>query len=133
MNLSNVQARQLLDGGITPDYDLGYIELRDGTQPTGADDAATGTLLATITMPATAFPSSVDDTPGALATANAIASTTGVAAGTVTWARCFRVGAPGTTIMDMTLNTDFTMTNPVIAVSSPIDTNSFTLFQPESE
>ena len=132
MNLSNVQARQLLDGGITPDYDLGTIQLRDGTQPTSADDAATGTLLATITMPADAFPASVDDTPGALATANAVSTVQGVAAGTVTWARCFRSGG-STVIMDMTLNTDFTMTNPVIGIGSDIDTDSFTLFQPESE
>ena len=131
VNFANLQARQLLDGGLTGDFDTGKIELRDGTIPSSADDAATGTVLALITMDPSAFGNATDESPGALATANAIASTTGLDAGTVTWARAYRTDGT-TTICDMEINVDFTMTNPVIAFSSPIDTDSFTIFQPES-
>jgi len=36
-------------------FDSGVLEVRDGTQPTDADDAAVGNVLASITLPATAF------------------------------------------------------------------------------
>ena len=36
-------------------FNSGVLEVRDGTQPADADDTATGSLLASITIPATAF------------------------------------------------------------------------------
>ncbi len=131
MNFANITAKNLLDNGLSPLFDSGTIELRDGVQPASADDAATGTLLATIALPATAFPASVDDSPGALATANAIAQVLGVAAGTTTWGRCFQNGGV-TVIADLAVGSDIIITNPVISIGSPVDVTLFTLFQPEA-
>ena len=61
----------------------GDLRLRTGAAPANADDAATGTLLATFTLPNPAFAGAVDGTPGADAVANAISNTTGAAAGDV--------------------------------------------------
>lgn len=36
-------------------FEGGTLEIRDGSQPASADDSATGTLLATITLPSDAF------------------------------------------------------------------------------
>ena len=130
VDFANIQAKQLLDGGLTPNFDDGLIELYSGTSP-GADNSATGDLLATITMPATAFSGATDDAPGALATATMISDTSGTGDGVVGYARAIRDGG-STTICDMTINVDFTMTNPNISVGSPIEVDSFTIFQPET-
>ena len=132
MNFTNLTARTILDLGLSPLFDTGEIELRDGTQPTSADDAATGNLLATIDLPNPCFPSSTDTTPGALATANTIAQVLGTAAGTTTWGRCFQSGGV-TVIADLTVGTDIIISNPVISIDSPIDVTLFTLTQKESE
>ena len=48
------QQNAALDGCLSP-FNNGTAEVRVGTQPASANDAATGALLATITLPATAF------------------------------------------------------------------------------
>lgn len=131
MNFANLTAKTILDSGLSPLFDTGEIELRDGTQPTSADDAATGNVLATIVLPNPCFPSSVDDTPGALATANAIAQVLGTTAGTTTWGRAYQSGGV-TVIADVTVGTDIIISNPVISIGSPIDVTLFTEFQAES-
>lgn len=71
----------------------GTIQIRSGTQPADADDAATGTLLATLTFNVTAFGAA--DAAGT-ATANTItADTSADADGTATWARILN-GSAGT-------------------------------------
>jgi hypothetical protein len=74
----------------------GTIQIRSGAQPATANDPATGTLLATITVADPSFAAAVagvatlDTTP--------VLSTTGVAAGTAGW---FRVlDSTGATVMD---------------------------------
>jgi hypothetical protein len=61
----------------------GVLEIRTGTQPASAQDAATGTLLATVTLPDPAY--------GAAATGAAAlndpGSVAGAAAGTAGWCR----------------------------------------------
>lgn len=50
----------------------GTIQIRTGAQPATADDAITGTLLATLTFSDPAFGAAADTTPGGTATASAI-------------------------------------------------------------
>ncbi len=59
--------------------DGGDLRIRSGAQPANGDDAATGTLLATFSLPVDVFPAATDANPGALITAVAITATTGVA------------------------------------------------------
>src|SRR5690606_32832658 len=60
----------------------GSVELRTGSQPAPGGEA-TGTLLATFTLPATTFGAA----SGGTATANAIDATTGVDDGEIGWFR----------------------------------------------
>lgn len=50
----------------------GTVQIRTGTPPTNVGDSATGTLLGTLTLSATAFGNAIDDTDKATATANTI-------------------------------------------------------------
>jgi hypothetical protein len=62
-----------------------YIQLRDGTRPAGPATAATGTLLATITLPAPAFPAPHGS---GVTSANGLPITVqGAATGDPTWFR----------------------------------------------
>lgn len=81
----------LVDAGPGP----GVIQIRTGTQPTTGDDAATGTLLATVTL---ADPSFGAASAGTVTLQGTSLSTTGVAAGTAGW---FRVlDSTGATVLD---------------------------------
>lgn len=132
MNYANLTARNILDVGLSPLFDTGQIDLLDGTQPADADTAiTTQVVLGTITLPNPAFAAATDAAPGALATANAIAPTIGIAAGTTTWGRAYQSGGV-TVIADLTVGSDIIISNPVIAIGSPIDVTLFTLGQPES-
>lgn len=81
----------LLDGGPA----AGTIKIFTGTQPTTANDTATGTLLATITLSDPAFGAA---SPGVATLAGTPLSATGVAAGTAGWARL--ADSTGATVMD---------------------------------
>jgi hypothetical protein len=72
----------------------GTVEIRTGTQPATAEDAATGTLLATLTLPNPAFGSAA----AGVATANAIAAVAAVATNTAGWFRAKSGG--GATVLD---------------------------------
>ena len=73
----------------------GTVEVRTGSQPASADNAATGTLLATFTLADPAFGTA---SSGTAALAGAPRSTTGVADGTAGW---FRMkDSTGATVMD---------------------------------
>lgn len=76
----------------------GKIEIRTGSQPTNVDDAASGTLLATLNLSATAFAGAIDGGDNAQATANSIAATTGAATGTAAWFRAY--AGNGTAVVD---------------------------------
>lgn len=72
----------------------GSIELRSGAQPASADDAATGTLLATFALPNPAFGAAA----AGVASANAIATVQGAAAGDAGYFRVKESG--GAAVMD---------------------------------
>lgn len=81
----------LLDGGPA----AGTIKIYTGSQPATANDAVTGTLLATITLADPAFGASAS---GVATLAGTPLSATGVAAGTAGWARL--ADSTGATVMD---------------------------------
>ncbi|MER7213197.1 hypothetical protein ABT340_39555 [Streptosporangium sp. NPDC000239] len=81
----------LLDAGSGP----AIVEIRTGTQPTTANDTATGTLLATLTLADPAYGSA---SSGAATMASTPRTATGVAAGTAGW---FRMkDSAGNTVLD---------------------------------
>ena len=83
--VSNLFVRTALDAGLALHNvgGAGVIKIFTGAAPATCETADTGTLLATLTPSATAFPGSVDNSAGgATATANAVTSGTGVNAPT---------------------------------------------------
>jgi hypothetical protein len=84
----------LLDGGAG----AGYIEVRTGAQPASVGTAASGTLLATLTLSDPAFGNATSANP-AVATADTVTSDTNVdATGTAGWFRAY--DSAGTAIID---------------------------------
>jgi hypothetical protein len=78
----------------------GSIQVRSGTQPANANTAATGTLLATLTL---ASPAGAVSSGGTF-TFGTITSGTAVATGTAAWARMLQ--SDGTTVVgDMDVGT----------------------------
>jgi hypothetical protein len=98
------------------------IEIYDGAQPAQADDAITGTKLATLTCSTTSGVVS-DGAPGGLLTFNAItADTNADDNGTATHAR-FLTQAAGTVIMDCsvgTANTDIILNTDAITAGATV-------------
>lgn len=101
----------------------GFIELYTGTQPATPDTALSGnTLLATLTLGATAFGAS----SGGTKTANAIGSATAVATGVCTFFRAFKSdgvtavidGSAGTSGTDMILNSTAISSGATVSCSS---------------
>ena len=109
------------------------ITIYSGVQPTGADVALTGTLLATLTCSATAGVVS-DAAPGALLTFSAITPDSSAAAtGTATHFRIL-TQAGGTVIMDGsvgTVTTDLVLNSEVITAGVAVACSSFTILWPE--
>lgn len=81
---------------VDADVGAGTIQIRTGAQPASANDAATGTLLATITLADPAWSASVAGVSTLDATP--VLATTGVAAGTAGWFRM--LDNSGDTILD---------------------------------
>jgi hypothetical protein len=114
----------------------GVIKIFDGTIPANCEAADAGTRLATLTLSATAFPSSATNASprGAKATASAITSDTNAAAtGTAQYFRaydhtgttCVIQGNCGTSSADMILNTTS------IASGSTVSCSSWTVTLPD--
>ena len=73
------------------------MEIRTGSQPASANDAATGTVLATITLPANPWAAA---SGGSIAKQNTWSATAG-ATGTAGWARI----TGGSNVMDVSVGT----------------------------
>lgn len=87
-------ARNAQVNAITALLGGGTVQVRSGSQPANVATAATGTLLGTLTLAATAFANA----SGGSATANAVTDATGAVAGTAGW---FRVlNSSGTAVLD---------------------------------
>lgn len=105
------------------------IEIRTGAIPATTLTADGGTLLATLTASATAFPASGSDGAGnATATANAVTSATAVATGTAGHFRAkngagtvILMGTCGTSAADMILNTTSITSGDSVACTSWVE------------
>lgn len=110
-------------------FNSATIKLYTGAAPSTPQDAATGTLLATITMPSTAF--GATNSTGT-ATANSITAVTAGNSGTAGYARATK--SDGTTvIMDLSVGTsgaDFNINALAIAQGASVSVTSFTLGTP---
>lgn len=117
----------LLDAGAAG----GTIDIRTGAAPASPNDAATGTLLATLTLDPVSFGAPV--TGVATLDATPVITTTGLAAGTAGWARM--KDSNGTSVRDITVGTsgaELNLDNLVIAVGQTINLTSGTVTQPVS-
>ncbi len=105
------------------------IEIYDGSQPAQADDAITGTLLATLTCSATAGTVS-DGAPGGLLTFDTITGDASAdATGVATHAR-FLTQSGGTTIMDCTVgtaSTDIILNTDAVTAGAAVNITSGTM------
>ena len=111
------------------------INIYDGSVPADADASiGASTLLAQLTMSATAFGAAADDTPGAIATASAITSDSSAnATGTASYFRVLTQNA-GTTCMQGTVGTataDLILNTVSITIGSTVAITSFTVLLPE--
>lgn len=112
----------LVDAGPS----FGTIDIRDGGQPATANLAATGTLLATFTLPDPAFGAAaagvatLDNSP--------VISTTGLAAGTAGW---FRMkDSTGATVLDGLVGAELTLNTTSISIGVTIEVVSGTVTMP---
>lgn len=112
----------LLDAGSGP----GTVKIYTGSGPTNVDDAATGTLLGTLTCSDPAFGNAVDGTGKATATASAVTSDSSAdASGTAGYFRALDStgtaviqGSCGTSSADMILDTVSILAGGTISITS---------------
>lgn len=121
-----------LDIGLGPSFDTtGRINVYTGAQPATADTAASGTLLATLTLSADAF---ANATGGAMAI-NAVTSGTAAASGTAGYCRFYRTGdtAPGSAgaatdrRLDLLVGTDIAIDNAAIVSGGTVALSAYSL------
>lgn len=117
----------LLDGGPAP----GTIDIRTGAQPAAATDAASGTLLATLTLNDPAFGAAVNGVK-TLSVAPAV-TTPGIAAGTAAWFRA--KDSTGATVMDGAITAtggggDLTLSTTAISVGLTVRITGGTVTMP---
>jgi hypothetical protein len=123
----------LLDGGTVAAILRGF----SGAQPAGADTAASGTLLFTLTYSDPAFGNAADAAPGATATANAIADDTSAdATGTLGYCRASSADSGGVNddIIDGEAGvsaSDFNFSTLSIVAGATISMSSHTVTVPE--
>lgn len=124
--LANQVANNLYDT-----FDGGTLKLYTGSQPASADDAPTGTLLVTITLPSPAFAAA---SGGAKAKSGAW-SATGAAAGNAGWCR-FENSATGKKLDGAVTATggggELELDNVSIAIGQTVTINTGTATQPLS-
>lgn len=90
VTLATQTANATLDGpGRAELWNSGQIEIRDGTQPTTADDPVTGTVLATFTLDASPLQAA---SGGTASLADLPLQDTAAASGTATWYRVYDSG-----------------------------------------
>lgn len=137
--ISNVASKALADA-FDDQVNIGStaaaIDIRSGAQPADPDTAATGTLLATLTMSDPAFGNATDANPGGLLTADAI--TPDASADATGTAGYFRIRATGTGADDVadgecgTSGADLNFNTTSITAGSTVSITSLTVTMPES-
>lgn len=137
LNVTNAVA-QAMATAIATAVDAGtaaVINLYSGTMPTDSDTALSGnTLLAQLTMSATAFGASSDANPGGRITAAAItADSSADATGTATFFRVLTQNAGTVTMQDTagTSGTGLVLNTTAITAGSTVSITSATVTVPE--
>lgn len=107
----------------------GELRIYTGSQPASPADAATGTLLATVTLASPAFSAAVNGT----ATGSDPASVTAAASGTAGWFRALT--SAGATVLDGSVTVtgsggDMTLSSTALTAGGAVDITSFTYTQP---
>jgi hypothetical protein len=135
--ITQAAAKASLDS-LTALLNSGTLEIRTGTQPATANTAASGTLLGTLTLGATAFGAATTASPS-VATANAITSDTSADAnGTAGWFRAYRsAGNGGAAVIDGSISLsggggDMIMDDTTIVLGGVIAVSSWTISMPTS-
>lgn len=116
----------LLDAGAG----AATIQIRTGSQPASANDAATGTLLVTFTMADPAFGAA---SAGVATAASVPRTATGAAAGTAGWARA--LDSTGATVVDGSVTAtggggDITMDTTTVSVGLTVNLTALTVTMP---
>lgn len=128
----SVAARNASVGAVAARLDAGpaagYLEVRTGSQPATPDTAATGTLLATLTLSDPAFGAASNGT----ATAAAITGDTSAdATGTAGWVRAY--DSTGAVVLDgaaAVSGAEFNFASTSFIQGGTVNLTSFTLSQP---
>jgi hypothetical protein len=127
IRLNDAAKNAILDSGFDAVFNDGTLEIRSGPQPAAASDAASGTLLASITLPADAFAAA---SSGAKAKSGTWSDASADAAGTAGW---FRMKNSGDTArLDGSVTAtgaggDLTLDNTSIASAQAVTINSFSV------
>lgn len=108
------------------------IQIRTGSQPASANDAATGTVLATVTLADPAFGNAGAVTPGVAALSDP-AAVTGVADGTAGWFRAR--DSDGNTVLDGLVTAtggsgDLTLNTTTISTGVTVDITGGSITMP---
>jgi hypothetical protein len=115
----------------------GFLEIFTGTQPADANQALTGTLLATLTFGSTAFgaPTASGSTGSRIVTATANTITAGTAGNTGTAGYFALLKSDGTTVNAMgsvgTSGADLNLNSLSISSGATVSCSSFTITQLE--
>lgn len=137
IRINNALRNQILDAifngaaGVSM-LNSGVLELRSGAQPASAEDAATGTILSTINLPADAMGAAAS---GQVAKSGTWEDTSADNAGTAGW---FRIRNAGDTLrLDGNITAtggggDLTLDNTVLAAGQQIIVSGFTVTMPAS-
>lgn len=86
-------SRNVMADGLVDQFDGGTLIIYTGTQPASANDAPTGTVLATITLPTPAFGAAA---AGVVAKSGTWQDVSADATGTAGWFRVSSAAGPGT-------------------------------------
>ena len=135
VRLSNASAILMLNALVDQlDGAAGTVDIRSGSAPTNVEDTATGTLLATLTLPAPAFGAASDNNPNAIVAANAITPVVGLAAGVAGYYRVKLNG--GTAIWQGSAGgpgsgANMILTNANIEVGQAVSVTSWSQVMPE--
>ena len=118
----NIAARNANVNRSTAKYNSGNAKLYTGTRP-APDAAATGTLLVTIALPATAFAAAANGVAAKAGTWEANA----VATGTAGWLRL--TSADATETSDYQIGVDATMADTSVVSGNPVRIETATYSQ----
>lgn len=134
LRTSTAAKNAVLDTGFDAVFNGGVLEIRSGAQPASANDAAAGTLLASIPLPADAFAAAVN---GLKSKSGTWQDPAGDAAGVAAWFRIKQSDDAGSTNgTDERVDGDVTLTgaggaltldNTNIAVGQVVNITSFTV------